>query len=128
MGYDWEPLGTNALELVRMVRHGLTPLEALSAVTIGGAYALGLDDQVGSIQPGKLADLVVIDGDPLQAPELLLDPARIWLVLQLGQPVAGTAMERDPTVSAPGNSAADLEPRARQEIESRRRGPSRAGR
>jgi imidazolonepropionase-like amidohydrolase len=100
MGYDWEPLGTNTLELVRMIRHGLGPLEALSAATVGGAYALGLDDQVGSIQPGKLADLLVIDGDPLQTPELLLDPARIWLVLQLGQPVAGTAMERDPTASA----------------------------
>ena len=100
MGYDWSPLGSNALELVRMIRHGLTPLQALTAATVGGARALGLDDQVGAIQPGKLADLVVIDGDPVQTPELLMDPARIWLVLQLGQPVAGTAMERDPTITA----------------------------
>lgn len=101
MGYDWAPLGTNALELVRMVRHGLSPLQALTSATAGGARALGLEDQVGTVEPGKLADLVVIDGDPVREPELLLDASRIWLVLQLGEPVAGTAMERDPRVPAP---------------------------
>ena len=100
MGFDWAPLGTNALELVRMVRHGLSPLQALTAATAGGAQALGLEDQVGTVEPGKLADLVVIDGDPLREPELLMDASRIWLVLQLGEPVAGTAMERDPRVPA----------------------------
>lgn len=101
MGFDWAPLGANALELVRMIRHGLTPLQALTAATAGGAQALGLDDQVGTIEPGKLADLVLVDGDPLREPELLMDPARISLVLQLGDPVAGAAMERDPRVSDP---------------------------
>jgi imidazolonepropionase-like amidohydrolase len=101
MGFDWAPLGTNALELVRMVRHGLSPVQALTAATAGGAQALGLEDQVGTVEPGKLADLVVIDGDPLREPELLIDASRIWLVLQLGQPVAGTAMKRDPRVTAP---------------------------
>jgi imidazolonepropionase-like amidohydrolase len=95
MGFDWGPLGADALELVRMVRHGLSPLQALTAATAGGAEALGLGDQVGTIEPGKLADVVVIDGDPLQRPELLMDAERIWLVLQLGEPVAGAAMERD---------------------------------
>lgn len=56
---------------------------------------------MGTVEPGKLADLVVIDGDPLREPELLIDASRIWLVLQLGEPVAGTAMERDPRVTAP---------------------------
>jgi hypothetical protein len=36
----------------------------------------------------------VVDGDVTEHPELLLDPGRIWLVLQLGQPVAGTALPR----------------------------------
>jgi cytosine/adenosine deaminase-related metal-dependent hydrolase len=63
------------------------------------AYALGLDDHVGTIEPGKLADTVVIDGEPVQQPELLMDAARIWLVLQLGEPVAGTAVERDTRVT-----------------------------
>ena len=41
---------------------------------------------------GKLADLAIIDGDPLTEPHLLCDPARIWLVLQQGVPVAGQAL------------------------------------
>jgi imidazolonepropionase-like amidohydrolase len=42
-----------------------------------------------------IADLVIVDGDPLAEPTLLSDPARIWLVLQLGVPVAGQALEND---------------------------------
>jgi hypothetical protein len=42
-----------------------------------------------------IADLMIIDGDPLADPAVLSDPARIWLVLQLGVPVAGRALEND---------------------------------
>jgi imidazolonepropionase-like amidohydrolase len=94
LGYDWSPLGTDALELVRMVRHGLTPIQGLTAATANAAVALGLADEVGTIEPGKLADLLVVDGDPLQRPELLLEAERVWLVVQLGEPVAGAALER----------------------------------
>ena len=41
---------------------------------------------------GKLADLTIVDGDPLAEPGLLCDPGRIWLVLQQGAPVAGQAL------------------------------------
>ena len=51
-----------------------------------------LTEHVGTVEPGKLADLIVVDGDPLADPELLSDPARIWLVLQAGVPVAGQAL------------------------------------
>ena len=44
---------------------GMTPLEALRAATIDGAFYLGMDKDIGSIEPGKLADMVIIDGDPL---------------------------------------------------------------
>jgi imidazolonepropionase-like amidohydrolase len=77
------------LELQRMIHHGLTPAEAMVAATRIAAEALGLDEHVGTVAEGKLADLVVVDGDPLAEPHLLGDPARIWLVLQLGVPVAG---------------------------------------
>ena len=77
------------LEIQRMVHHGLTPKEALISATSIAAEALGLDEHIGTVAAGKLADLTIVDGDPLTEPHLLSDPGRIWLVLQLGVPVAG---------------------------------------
>ena len=86
-------LGTG-LEIQRMIHHGLTPGEALAAATSTAAQALDLAEHVGTVEEGKLADLLIVDGDPLEEPNLLTDPGRIWLVLQLGVPVAGQALER----------------------------------
>jgi imidazolonepropionase-like amidohydrolase len=93
VGHDSAPLHAGMNELLRMIEAGLTSHDALVAATSGGAYALGLGDRLGTVEPGKLADLVVVDGDPLAEPELLCDRDRIWLVLRLGAPVAGTALE-----------------------------------
>ncbi len=86
--------GETAYELLRMIHHGLDAKAALIAATRDGARACGIDEHVGTIESGKLADLVVVDGDPLAEPELLANRERVWLVLQLGEPVAGTALER----------------------------------
>jgi imidazolonepropionase-like amidohydrolase len=59
------PHGTNARELDALVRLGLTPIDALRAATIRAAQALGVADRLGSLTPGKLADLVAVSGDPL---------------------------------------------------------------
>ena len=48
-----------------MVRHGMSPMSAIVAATRNGADLLGLGDQVGTVEPGKMADLIVVDGDPL---------------------------------------------------------------
>ena len=48
-----------------MVQGGMTPHEALQCATIGGAKYLGYDREVGSLEVGKLADLIVMDRDPL---------------------------------------------------------------
>jgi len=93
VGHDTAPLRAGMNELLRMIEAGLTTREALVAATSGAAYALGIAEHAGTVEPGKLADLVVVDGDPLAEPELLCDRARIWLVLRLGAPVAGTALE-----------------------------------
>jgi imidazolonepropionase-like amidohydrolase len=103
LGSDREGLRgiDTGLELVRMVHHGLSPAAALESATRVAAEAIGLQDHIGTVQPGRVADLVVIDGDVLREPELLLDPRRIWLVVQLGEAVAGAALEA-PEASVPG--------------------------
>jgi imidazolonepropionase-like amidohydrolase len=90
MGFDSYPAGRNALELVRMVDGGLTPMQGLVAATSGSAAACGLDGDVGVVAPGAAADLLILDGDPLADPSILLDQSRIRLVLQAGSPVAGS--------------------------------------
>jgi len=53
----------------------------------------GCSTTSGTVEEGKLADLLVVDGDPLAQPELLRDRDRIWLVVRMGEPVAGTSLE-----------------------------------
>ena len=93
-GHDWHPFWNTAIEIRRMIAHGLSATEALVSATAGSAYALGLDAHIGSVEPGKLADLLVLDGDPLERPELLSQREQVWLVIQHGTPVAGAALER----------------------------------
>jgi imidazolonepropionase-like amidohydrolase len=82
------------LEYQRMVFHGLTPGQALTAATVTAAEALGLGGQLGTIAEGQLADLVALDASPLTDPAVLTDPSRIHLVLQCGTPVAGQHVYR----------------------------------
>lgn len=107
LGHDWQPFADSATELTRLVQHGMTAPEALLAATATGARALGLDSQLGAIEPGKLADLVVVDGDPLADPALLRDRERVWLVVQRGDPVAGAALDTSSAIAANARTAAD---------------------
>ena len=56
--------GDNAREFQLMVKHGMTPIQALKAATSADADLLGLSATVGSLESGKLADIVAIPGDP----------------------------------------------------------------
>jgi imidazolonepropionase-like amidohydrolase len=58
--------GRNADEFEWMVRHGMTPAQALEAATVNAADLLGLSAEVGTLEPGKRADLIAVDGDPLR--------------------------------------------------------------
>ena len=75
-------------ELSLMVEHGLSPLGSLRAATIEAARLLGLDGEIGTLEAGKLADVLLIDGDPIAEPSLWRDPARTAMVIQAGKVVA----------------------------------------
>lgn len=63
-GFDWKALN-QAREFRYYVDYGMTPLEAIRTATVVAAELLGWGDRLGSIEPGKLADLVAVSGDPL---------------------------------------------------------------
>ncbi|HEV3084161.1 MAG TPA: amidohydrolase family protein, partial [Gemmataceae bacterium] len=58
--------GDEARELELLVEHGMTPVQALRSATSVDAKVLHLDDKLGSIKPGLLADLIAVEGDPTQ--------------------------------------------------------------
>ncbi|MBI3325486.1 MAG: amidohydrolase family protein [Nitrospinae bacterium] len=75
----------NAQELQYLVEAGMSPMQALQAATGWAAECLGLEGEIGTIQPGLLADLVVVAGDPLQNITILQDLQQIKLVLKGGE-------------------------------------------
>jgi imidazolonepropionase-like amidohydrolase len=81
--------GENAQELERMVALGMNPMQAILASTSAAARLIGLQDQVGTVEKGKLADLLLFKGNPLRRIDLLRDRSRIVGVMQAGKFVAG---------------------------------------
>lgn len=60
------PYGTSGKQFAFMVKYGMTPMQAIQAATTNAADLLGHSDVLGSIKPGKYADIVAVSGDPLQ--------------------------------------------------------------
>ena len=67
------PHGTNAQEAVLMVEAGMTPMEVIVAATVNAADLIDMSDSIGTIEAGKFADLIAVDGSPLNNIEELLD-------------------------------------------------------
>jgi imidazolonepropionase-like amidohydrolase len=85
-GFAWIKHGTNARDLEYFVKYlGFTPMEALTAATRYGAEIMMKGNELGQIKEGYLADLLLIDGDPLANITILQDPARILAVMKDGQ-------------------------------------------
>lgn len=87
------PHGKNLRELELLVRAGMTPAQALHAATLSAAELMGLDGELGTLEPGKIADLIIADGDALDIHDLA---GRIRAVYQDGVLVC---------TPQPGNSA-----------------------
>ena len=79
----YEPLTTygeySALELRAMVEYGMTTAEAITAATVVGSQALGMSHVIGSVEAGKLADLLVLRKDPSTDPMVIYDASNIYL-------------------------------------------------
>jgi len=79
-------MGTNAMELELLVKQcGFTPMDAIIAATRNGAKACGLENEIGTIEKGKLADILIVDGDPLKDIKVLQDTNKIKMVMKEGK-------------------------------------------
>ena len=90
-GTPYNRHGENAQELSLMVKYGMKPLDGLRAATRNGAELLDLADEIGTIEVGKAADLVLCRGDATRDVDLLCDRSNLLAVVQGGRVVAGAA-------------------------------------
>jgi imidazolonepropionase-like amidohydrolase len=91
-GTPFNPHGRNAQELRRMVAFGMTPMKAIEAATLSAATLLGLEHEIGTIETGKEADLLLVNGNPLDDIALLEDPMNVAWVIQGGMIIRGLAV------------------------------------
>ncbi|MGV0759812.1 amidohydrolase family protein [Tistrella mobilis] len=85
-GFAWMPHGTNARDLEYLVQYvGMTPIEALIAATKHGGDLMMRGDELGQLKEGYLADLLMIDGNPIEDLRLLQDPDKILMVMKDGE-------------------------------------------
>ena len=84
-GFALTPHGQNAKDIGHLIKHaGFTPMEALQSMTKHGGAAMDLPDELGQILPRFLADLLLVDGNPLTEPDLLTDQSRLTAVMKDG--------------------------------------------
>jgi imidazolonepropionase-like amidohydrolase len=87
-GFAWSKQGTNARDLGFFVNYyGYTPAEALRCGTRNGGalMTMGSNEKLGEVKEGYLADLLLVDGDPLGDLSLLLNPERLVVIMRDGQ-------------------------------------------
>jgi imidazolonepropionase-like amidohydrolase len=85
-GFPTNPIGRNAHDIELFVTlFGFTPAEALTAATKLGGEIMGMADELGLIKPGYLADLLLVDGDPLRDIALLQDRDNLLMIMKDGK-------------------------------------------
>jgi imidazolonepropionase-like amidohydrolase len=84
-GFALTPHGNNARDLDHLIKHfGFTPMEAILTMTKNGGEAMDLPGELGQIQKGFLADLLLVNGDPLNDPKVLIDPENLRAIMKDG--------------------------------------------
>jgi len=85
-GFAWTPMGTNAKDFEYFVDLlGMTPMEAIQAGTKYGGEIMGMGDELGQVREGYLADLLLVDGDPLADVRILQDGSRLVAIMKDGK-------------------------------------------
>jgi imidazolonepropionase-like amidohydrolase len=85
-GFAWTPHGTNAKDLEYFVDLlGFSPMEAIQAGTKYGGQIMGMGKELGMIKEGFLADLLLVDGDPLSDVKILQDRKRLVAIMKDGK-------------------------------------------
>ena len=85
-GFAWTPQGTNAKDLYTFVDYlGFTPMEAIQAGTKYGGEIMGMADELGMIKEGYLADMLLVDGDPLRDVRILEDKKNLLAIMKDGK-------------------------------------------
>lgn len=84
MGLDPE-MGANAQELEIYVNYGMTPMEAIQTATKNTAEAIRLDKVTGTLEKGKFADIIAVEGDPLKDIRILQEKKKIKIVMKEGK-------------------------------------------
>jgi imidazolonepropionase-like amidohydrolase len=82
--------GQNAIELSYLVAAGMSPMQAIVAATSMGSQCMGLGDKVGVLREDMLADLLVVDGDPLLDINIMQDRSKLLLIMKDGAVVKNT--------------------------------------
>ncbi len=98
-GFGWNPHGDYARELTFFVKDvGLTPLEVIKCATKTGAEIMGRAAEFGTLEPGKLADVLIVDGNPVTDIAVLENRAKFIAVMQGGVIKTGQLAKAFPTV------------------------------
>ena len=78
------PHGTNVEELSLMVENGMTPMQAIVASTKTASEAIHMSDDIGILETGKLADILVVNGNPLEDISILENQDNLRVIMQGG--------------------------------------------
>jgi imidazolonepropionase-like amidohydrolase len=84
-GFAWNPVGTDARDIGHFVDMlEFSPMDAIVAATRLGGEIMGMGDRLGQVRPGYLADLLLVDGDPLEDVAILQRPDRFKAIMKDG--------------------------------------------
>ena len=85
-GFAWNPIGTNARDIDHFVTLlGFSPMDAIMSATKLGGEIMMAGNEMGQIKPGYLADLILVDGNPVANVKILADASKLVAIMKDGQ-------------------------------------------